>query len=331
MNPKQENHSFAVSVAEGLAAIGAAAIEKAIILKEFYNLCSWRLEQNKTAFGLGWWYASAENLHKKFPYMNSKNIQRWLKELEKQGFVYSRVMNKIGYDRTKSYTVNYNAYNAIAQNNYSITQNEQWISQIEQSIAQNEQPIHSPNNSTNISTKVDKSKNSFLPPTPPAKSSISSLENKKEEKEKKVAPKKEKEQLTEQEQELLNEANLANEQPSPAEVLRTSKPFDINDGVFHALRVFGAARQGKAKSKRMSKAAWQRMISECQKSCANFEPPKVIELIETAKARGYQSPFFNNYQEYIDFLIQKDFAKAKNTRLDSFLFQNMPKIEEVKT
>jgi len=40
---------------------------------------------------------------------------------------------------------------------------------------------------------------------------------------------------------------------------------------------------------------------------------------------------FNNYQEYIDFLIQKDFAKAKNTRLDSFLFQNMPKIEEVKT
>lgn len=157
------------------------------------------------------------------------------------------------------------------------------------------------NNISNIisNNKESISKNKFLPPT---QKNQNSLLKKQEapQKEKKVALKKEKEQLTQEEQELLKEANLSNEQPSVAEILRTPKPFDINEGVFHALRVFGAARQGKAKSNRMSAAAWQKMIRDCQKACATFEPVQLIELIETSKANGYKSPFFNNYQDFLN-------------------------------
>lgn len=104
------DHSFNVTAA---TAIGH---EKAILLKEIYYWCQQNFN-NKRNFhhGLYWTYNTAEAFVLKFPYFSRRSIARWLQQLEQDGYIGSLLLNKKGYDRTKWYCVNEEAYVSICE------------------------------------------------------------------------------------------------------------------------------------------------------------------------------------------------------------------------
>jgi len=140
-------HSFNVNIAK------IVGVEKAILLKEHCGWCRENLIKDRNTYGgIPFTFNSAVQYAKKFPYMNEKSIGRWLKELERDGWIASsKRMNRARYDRTKHYTINFEKYNCAASGiEYTKSQNEKWksqieecISQIEQSISQNEETIPS--------------------------------------------------------------------------------------------------------------------------------------------------------------------------------------------
>jgi len=111
-------------------------VNKAILL---YNIRYW-LEKNKANRSnikkhkdkqYYWTYNSAQAFSKLFPYMARSSINRWLKELEKDGIIISSQFNKAKYDKTKWYTLpEYQTNRTIAQNKQSVEQNEQPIPNI---------------------------------------------------------------------------------------------------------------------------------------------------------------------------------------------------------
>ena len=94
------NHSFCVNEAV------LYGVEKAVMLNNF----RFWLEKNKAngtnnIDGFIWTFNSAAALAKLWPYLNAKKISRLLKELESAGALISGNHNKIGYDRTKWYSM----------------------------------------------------------------------------------------------------------------------------------------------------------------------------------------------------------------------------------
>lgn len=175
-----ENHSFNKNV----CCVLKGHCQKAILLKEIYGWCQINQAKNHNIrFGVVWSFMSATGFAEKFDYMNEKSIARWLKELVNEGWLFSSVLNKKAYDRTKWYTVNFCRYDdAILKNKHSISQIENWTSQIEKLISQIEQPIpSSTTTSTTTSTNITLSK---------GESSISNLKNQKEKEERKSSAKK---------------------------------------------------------------------------------------------------------------------------------------------
>jgi len=149
---QNNNHSFNGNVAKVLK----GHVQKAILLKELYGWCVVNAKKGSNVrHGIAWTYNSAAKLSDKFYYMPSSSISRWLKELEKEKWLYSGNFNEKGYDRTKWYTVNYNRYiDACKSLINTISQNDEWMNQIENTISQNdklinqiEQPIPSLTNS----------------------------------------------------------------------------------------------------------------------------------------------------------------------------------------
>ncbi len=152
------NHSFSPAIAK------ETSVQKAILLKEIGGWCEHNYENDKNIDkeGLAWVFMSVGEKNregspkncfaKKFFYMPKSSIYRWLDELEKDEWIYTKVENKKKYDKTKSYRLNVEKYNM------TISQNERRNSQNEKSISQNERPIHSLNNSisNNINIKEEK-------------------------------------------------------------------------------------------------------------------------------------------------------------------------------
>lgn len=165
------DHSFNVNAA---TAIGH---EKAILLKELYYWCQQNFNnQRNFHHGLYWTYNTAEAFVLKFPYFSRRSIARWLQQMEQDGYIGSLLLNKKGYDRTKWYCVNEEAYVALCEGSKpgsldyfkkyitnlanSIGQNGQTNGQDGQSTGQNGQPIPplnlSPNPSIKPTTFVEK-------------------------------------------------------------------------------------------------------------------------------------------------------------------------------
>lgn len=143
-----EHHSFNIFIATILK-----HTNKAILLKEIYGWIHLNRKKNRNVkHGIVWAYMSAEGFSEKFSYMGSKSIDRWLRELVKQNWLYSDNFNQKAYDKTKWYTINFKKYDdavinilhTLAQNEEWTTQIEEWIAHNEESIPQIEQPIPSP-------------------------------------------------------------------------------------------------------------------------------------------------------------------------------------------
>ena len=87
-------------------------VNKAILLSNlnFWTENAKRKNENKFKHTNGMWYYwtqfSGKAFVKRFPYMNKKNIARWMRELEKEGLIVSsEKFNKFNCDRTKWYSV----------------------------------------------------------------------------------------------------------------------------------------------------------------------------------------------------------------------------------
>jgi len=147
---ESNNHSFDTAIAKYYS------IEKAILLKDLKYFCAYKLRNSQLKKGLPLVYYSSAALEGQYNYMSAKSIGRWLNDLIKDGILFTCVANKVKYDRTKSYLVNFKKYNDIKNQleydekldekflkycNDTITQNEQWNTQNEQWNTQNEQTI----------------------------------------------------------------------------------------------------------------------------------------------------------------------------------------------
>ena len=167
------DHSFNVAAA---TAIGH---EKAILLKEIYYWCQQNFNnQRNFHHGLYWTYNTAEAFVLKFPYFSRRSIARWLQQMEQDGYIGSLLLNKKGYDRTKWYCVNEEAYVSICGGSKpgsldyfkkyitnlatSIGQNGQTSGQNGQSTGQNGQPIPPLNPSLNQSPFIEPEKENDL-------------------------------------------------------------------------------------------------------------------------------------------------------------------------
>ena len=188
-----ENHSFNINVCVALD----GHVQKAILLKEIYGWCHINQAKNHNyKKGLYWTFMSAKGFTKKFPYMKEKSIARWLKELEKSGMIFSQVFNKIGFDRTKWFTINFEQYDNMVLNRcISISQIDIWVSQIEKRISQDDTTIPSTTTTTNTSNTLNKKtikRNSDSDSVPVSCSDSAPLKNETEKKKEKNSAKKRK-------------------------------------------------------------------------------------------------------------------------------------------
>lgn len=105
-----------------------------------------------------WTYNSGKAFEKLFPYLKSKNISRWLLELERDEVLLSGNFNKVKYDRTKWYTIK-NEF-IIKCNNDTIYQKRPMdLPKTTNGLVKNDQPI--PYSKQNIKPNSKLKKKSF--------------------------------------------------------------------------------------------------------------------------------------------------------------------------
>jgi hypothetical protein len=188
-----ENHSFNINVATHLR-----HIEKAILLKEIYGWCLRNAQKrNNIYFGIPWSYDTAKSLSRKFPYMTSNSISRWLKQLEEEKWMCATdKFNKFKQDRTHWRTIDFERYDMAClgeekniedcfkwydsvmvnfenQDENKSSQNEECKSQNEECKSQNQKSHFSKSKMTNPKIKNHISQNGE--PLPPLTTSYPSL------------------------------------------------------------------------------------------------------------------------------------------------------------
>lgn len=135
-----ESHSFNPLVAKELS------IEKAIILKDLYGLCKYKLTNGLLTNNVPSCYYSSRAMAEKYPYMPASSVRRYLSELESDGYLISFVSNRMKIDVTKSYLVNFKIYDSLTLGKkWEDSDIEKWrawaISQSTTATDQIEQPI----------------------------------------------------------------------------------------------------------------------------------------------------------------------------------------------
>ena len=95
-------------------------VYKTLILNQMYFYIE---SSKKIKEGKRWYYASSTKLHNRdFPFMCEKTIQRKLKELVELGYLITEDYNKLPYDRTKWYAINYKKLDELDDAAYNLHQ-----------------------------------------------------------------------------------------------------------------------------------------------------------------------------------------------------------------
>ena len=81
--------------------------DKALILQQIQYWLN-NPKVGKEADGRKWIRNTVEEWHKQFPWIASKTVQRYLKDLEDKGILLTNNLNKVKFDRTKWYAIDYN-------------------------------------------------------------------------------------------------------------------------------------------------------------------------------------------------------------------------------
>jgi len=93
-------HAFNVEEAEKYG------VNKAILLQHIrFWVSENKGKKSHTHDGKTWMYQSAADMHKHFPYWSRLKIHRMLASMEEEGLIASGNYNKLGFDRTKWYTL----------------------------------------------------------------------------------------------------------------------------------------------------------------------------------------------------------------------------------
>lgn len=128
----QETHYYHTAVAEYYK-----STDKAVILRDIYNLALIKIDTDQLVDGLPWVYYSAASLNKRHKQMSVRTIKRYLSDFEQSGMLFSRGdLNKFSYDKTKSYTVNFAYYNSMFTNT-TYKEGEKWLKALQTLIGQN--------------------------------------------------------------------------------------------------------------------------------------------------------------------------------------------------
>lgn len=106
-----DNTAHAFSVDEAVE----YGVDKAILIQHIRFWCNQNAGKADSIHdGRVWMYQSVEDMHKHYPYWSTHKLHRLLKSMENEGIIVSGNYNKIGYDRTKWYSLNIDL--AIPQN-----------------------------------------------------------------------------------------------------------------------------------------------------------------------------------------------------------------------
>lgn len=94
-------------------------VKEAIILHKiiFYVLLNRRDGRNYKA-GKNWTYNSREGWRTVFPFLSDMQIWRAFKSLEKDGALLSDSFNRMGYDKTRWYTLSDSLMSEVSSNSY---------------------------------------------------------------------------------------------------------------------------------------------------------------------------------------------------------------------
>ena len=89
----------------------AIGLNEAIVLQQVHFWIEIKKNLNQDFFdGHYWVYNTYENWQKQIPFLSLSTIRRTFSSLEKSGFLISGNYNKVGFDRTKWYTIDYDVY-----------------------------------------------------------------------------------------------------------------------------------------------------------------------------------------------------------------------------
>jgi len=89
-------------------------LHEAIILQQIHYWLQINEETQKNhKDGRYWTYNTYEKWHDQFPFFSVSTIKRTINKLEKQGLLFSGNYNKMGFDQTKWYTINYDKLNSL--------------------------------------------------------------------------------------------------------------------------------------------------------------------------------------------------------------------------
>lgn len=264
MNRLDENHSFNINVCIALN----GHIQKAIILKEIYGWCHINKSKNHNLKrGLFWTFMTSKAFTEKFPYMKQKSVARWLKELETDGLIFSCNFNKVKFDKTKWYTINFVQYDYMILNKcMSISQIEKWVSQVEKWVSQGEKPIptHTPTNTPNNKKekKIKKEKSNILQTTPEGK----------------------------------REKSSAKKERKRFDIIECDFPkvFDQHPALKQTFLDFAEMRRQMKKPYRTRKGV-ETKLRALERDCKKYGIKNVIEAIEFSIGAEYQGIFVQDY------------------------------------
>ena len=128
----QETHYYHTAVA-----VFYKSTDKAVILRDIYNIALMKLDSCQLVDKLPWVYYSAKSLNKRHPQISVSAIKRHLKQFQEEGMLFGRDdLNMHGYDKTLSYTVNFAYYNSIF-NGKVYSEGEKWLKALQTLMAQN--------------------------------------------------------------------------------------------------------------------------------------------------------------------------------------------------
>ena len=135
-------HSFNIRVAEEIG------IMPAVILNNIDYWIQKNIANNKHYYdGSYWTYNSVRAFSDLFPYVSANTIRNSLKKLEDLGYLKTGNYNKVGYDKTKWYS--------ITNLGYCILQNKQNdLPKVPNGLTKSNEPI--PNINTNINADINK-------------------------------------------------------------------------------------------------------------------------------------------------------------------------------
>lgn len=109
-------------------------LNEAIILQQMHY---WLKITKHEYDGKKWIYNSYKNWEQQFPFWSNVTIRRTISNLEKKNLIYTGNFNKVGFDKTKWYSINYDKLNSVSK---PCDQNEQTSrSKRANGIDQNEQ------------------------------------------------------------------------------------------------------------------------------------------------------------------------------------------------